>query len=204
MKIIKIISILSLIFIINSCLKTKKTVNLALTHAGDKGPELDIKDYLNGGLSGWGVIQDNKGNVIKRFNAKIEGEWDGQKGIVKRKFIFTDGKSDNRVWLITVNKNDFSAVGHEVVGTARGQQYKGLAQLHYDLEKSFDGVRSKTSVTETIYNIDGNSSISILDFKSAGSTAKKMILSLQKTKVFTAKKKKISKILNSSETELYF
>ncbi len=202
---LRIITSLSLLFFVTSCFfQREKPINLALKHYNDSGPELNVMDYFNGNLEGWGFIENNEGVILKRFTTTIKGEWDGNKGIIKRKFIFGDNQSDSTIWLITANENNLSAVGHEVIGTARGQQYKGLAQLNYYLEKSIDGIREKTGVIETTYNIDGKSSISVLEFKIANKKAGRMIMSLCKVQNDDSLKKKEDENFDPSSFDLYF
>ena len=43
-------------------------------------PKLNLQQYLNGNLKGYGIVQDGKGNVTKRFNFKGTGTWTGNNG----------------------------------------------------------------------------------------------------------------------------
>lgn len=176
---IKIISLLSLSLMLSGCFSSKlKTPNLALKYSSDSGPTLDIKEYLNNNLKGFGVAQDTKsGLVTKRFTSKVSGSWEGDKGVIKRQFNFADDTKDSRTWLITLDGNNFSGVGHNIDGTALGQQYKGLAQIVYKAKMPFNSNKDIQNVTETIYNIDNKSSMHILEFGS-----QKVILSLYKAK----------------------
>ncbi len=196
----KIVTLLSLSLLVSACIVKEKPINLALKYSNDKGPNLDIKDYLNGNLKGGGFFEDSNGLITKRFTTKVKGSWDGDKGIVKRQFTFDNGKKDSRTWLVTLDKDNFSAVGHAVIGTARGQQYKGVAKMVYKIEMPFDGLKQKTTVTEMTYNIDGKSTISILEFKVGRKNKGKMILSLHKVSEKTAKKAVKVKSLEKKST----
>ena len=180
MKFSKIIAIFSLPFLVLACAPKQDYLNLALDYSKDKGPKLNIDRYLDGQLDGWGVFEDNNGLIKSRFRAEVDASWDDDKGVVKRKFIFSNNNSLGRTWLITLEKDDFSAVGHQIEGTAQGKQYKGLARLVYKSKRSFDGRKRETDVVETIYNVDNNSSISILEFSIAGQKQGRAILSLNR------------------------
>jgi hypothetical protein len=190
MKIMKIAALLALSLLISSCVKPAKTIDLSAKYSGDKGPKLNINDYLNGNLDGWGYFEDNKGIITRRFTVKIAGEWDGKRGTIKRRFMFGDGKKDSRTWLITLDKNDFSAVGHGVVGTANGQQYKGLAQISYRVKMPIDGEQQEVDVIETTYSINNNSSISIFELGTKAAKKGKITMSLHKVSKNTVKSSK--------------
>jgi len=164
-----------------SCAAPKEeTINLSLNYQNDTGPKLNIKNYLDGSLEGWGLFEDANGNITKRFTTKVKGTWEDDKGVIKRDFVFDGSKKESRTWLITVEKDEFTAVGHEVIGTAKGQQYKGVAQMIYKVKMAFEGPKEETTVTETLYNIDNKSSISVFEFKVGKIKKGKMILSLHK------------------------
>lgn len=182
MNLKKVLFLFVVLGLFSSCsLMNEKPIDLSLKHSNDKGPRLNLKDYLNGSLEGYGFLEDSKGAVIKRFAVQLQGSWDEDNGIIKRKFIFDNGdKDDSRTWLVTFNKDNFVAVGHEVIGTAKGQQYRSIAQMNYQIEAVFDNVKQKTNIKEVTYNIDNKSSISILEFKAKGKYKGKMIVSLRK------------------------
>jgi hypothetical protein len=174
-------TLLSLLLILSACFASKeRVINLSLTHPDDGGPTFDIKKYINGDLEGWGYFEDAKGNITKRVTAKVKGSWDGNKGIIKRGFVIDGEKTGARTWLITMDEDDFSAIGHEVIGSAKGQQYKGLSQMFYKVKMKFDGPKIETDVTETTYNINNKSSMSVFEYKSGKQIVGKMILSLRK------------------------
>lgn len=178
----KHIVFLALSLVISSCsFMQEKPIDLSLKYSEDKGPKLNIKDYLNGNLEGYGFVENENGLITKRFTAQVQGTWDDSSGIVKRKFLFDNGeKDDNKTWLITLDKDNFSAVAHDVVGTAKGQQYKSVAQINYQIDAKRGESKERTKVSEVIYNIDNKSSISVLEFRSGFSYRGRMILSLHK------------------------
>ena len=43
-------------------------------------PKADIKEFFNGPIKAWGLIQDRSGNVVSRFDVVMNGTWKGNVG----------------------------------------------------------------------------------------------------------------------------
>ena len=42
-------------------------------------PKLDIRDYLNGEVKAWGMLENRSGEVTRRFVVDMQGTWQGGK-----------------------------------------------------------------------------------------------------------------------------
>ena len=51
-------------------------------------PEVDIKEYFNGNIKAWGVVQDWRGRVVNRFDIDMLGAWNGANGTLDEDFTF--------------------------------------------------------------------------------------------------------------------
>ncbi len=40
-------------------------------------PPLDLKEYFTGTIKAWGLVQDRKGHVTRRFDVTMVGTWEG-------------------------------------------------------------------------------------------------------------------------------
>ncbi|AXY41496.1 DUF3833 domain-containing protein [Halomonas sp. JS92-SW72] len=61
-------------------------------------PELDIGEYFEGRTRAWGMVQDYRGEVQRRFVVDIDGEHDGTTLVLDEHFVYDDGETDRRVW----------------------------------------------------------------------------------------------------------
>ena len=114
-------------------------------------PKLDVRSYLNGPLEAQGILQDRGGKVIKTFDVKMVGSWQGNKGTLKENFVFSDGKKDQRTWEIEVlDDNNFTAKAHDTVGIAKGQQYGNALKINYDI-----------ALTDWIYLVNEKTAINV-------------------------------------------
>ena len=83
---------------------------------------LDLAQYFNGTVDGWGMFQDRSGKVVKRFYVRIDAKWDGNKGTLDEHFEYTDGEKQNRVWTLVKDGDRYTGTAADVVGTAAGMR----------------------------------------------------------------------------------
>ena len=63
-------------------------------------PALDLAEYFNGTVDGWGMFHDRSGQVVRRFTVRIDAKWDGNRGTLDEHFEFSDGERQNRIWTL--------------------------------------------------------------------------------------------------------
>ena len=107
-------------------------------------PTLDLAQYFNGTLDGWGMFQDRSGEVIKRFTVHIEARWevrDGRPvGTLDEHFSWADGTTSRRIWtLVREGDGRYSGRADDVVGTARGEAAGNALRWRYVLALPVDG-----------------------------------------------------------------
>ena len=66
----------------------------------EEKPQIDLKEYFDGEIRGWGIVQDWRGRVINRFDFDILGEWNGNQGVLDEEFVYYSGEKQNRRWRI--------------------------------------------------------------------------------------------------------
>ncbi len=84
-------------------------------------PSLDLKEYFNGTVDAWGMFQDRKGEVVKRFTVVIKCSWQGEVGTLDEDFTYSDGTKQKRVWTLKKQTNgQYIGTAADVVGEAIG------------------------------------------------------------------------------------
>ena len=103
-------------------------------------PKLDLAEYFNGTLDGWGMFQDRSGEVVKRFHVVIEARWQGNTGTLDERFTWSDGTTSQRVWTL-VKEGDGRSSGRadDVIGTAVGEAAGNALRWRYVLALPVDG-----------------------------------------------------------------
>lgn len=138
MKIFKIIGltilVLSLIiFIYGSFMKH------SINYYEDKKPAISIKDYFNGPIKAWGIVQDWRGRVVKQFDIKMMGTWEGNTGTLKEHFSYYDGQTQERTWIIKkLDNGDYEGTASDVIGKAIGTEKGNAAQWAYIMDLEVD------------------------------------------------------------------
>ncbi|MEE4244232.1 MAG: DUF3833 domain-containing protein [Kangiellaceae bacterium] len=136
------------IFLLSSCSTTIRD------YKGTK-PVFNIKEYFNGPVVAWGMVQDYNEKLTRRFCVEMTGTWEGNKGVLDEYFYWADGEKSRRVWKLTVNDDGtISGSADDVVGVASGES-SGLAfQWNYVLKVKVDDSEYEFSIDDWMYQFD--------------------------------------------------
>lgn len=103
-------------------------------------PALDLKQYFNGEIKGWGMVQNRSGQVDRRFVVTIQASWVGDEGTLDEHFEWSDGEKQRRIWkLKAVGPNRFIGTADDVDGQAIGEVYGNTLRWRYTLNVPFRG-----------------------------------------------------------------
>ena len=108
-------------------------------------PVLDLAQYFNGTVDGWGMFQDRSGKVVRRFTVRIDARWDGNEGTLDEHFEYADGEKQNRVWKLVKDGDRYTGTAADVVGTATGAAQGNALHWNYVLA---------LPVGERVWNMD--------------------------------------------------
>jgi len=101
-------------------------------------PALDLAQYFNGTVDGWGMFQDRSGKVVKRFHVRIDATWRGARGTLDEHFEYSDGTKQSRVWTIVKDGDRYTGTAADVVGEARGGASGNALHWNYVLALPVD------------------------------------------------------------------
>ena len=103
-------------------------------------PVLDLEQYFAGQTKGWGIVQDRFGRITRRFVVEIEGRFEGDRGELDERFVWSDGEKQRRVWrLQKVGPQHWVGEADDVVGQAQGRLSGNALQWGYTLAVPIDG-----------------------------------------------------------------
>lgn len=102
-------------------------------------PALDLREYFNGQVDAWGIIQDRSGKVIKRMTVEMTCTWNGDVGTLDERFTYADGTKETRVWTIRKQGNRYVGTAADVVGEALGEASGNTLRWRYVLDAKREG-----------------------------------------------------------------
>jgi hypothetical protein len=120
-------------------------------------PVLDMQRYFNGTVDAWGMFQNRKGEVVKRFNVVIQCSWQGDVGKLDEDFDYSDGTKQKRVWILKKQDNgQYIGTANDVVGEAVGIVSGNALNWKYVLSLPVDG---------KVYNVNFDDWMFLMDDK---------------------------------------
>lgn len=100
----------------------------------DDNPAFDLRTHLDGPIICEGVIYGPLGRVSSRFVADFDASWEGNKGVMKERFVYDDGSTQDREWRLVVGDDgSIDAEAADVVGTGKGRQSGPTVLLRYNI-----------------------------------------------------------------------
>lgn len=177
-KIFSIITIFILIMSLFSCSKiTPKDYE-------NNNPKLDIRQYLNGKIKAYGMLEDRSGKITRRFTVDMEGKWNVNEGVLEEYFTFDDGEKSERIWTIKFSDDhNFTATAADVIGQAKGSQYGNVMQMEYVLDLEIDRqkkTRYNVKLDDWMYLLDEKILVNKSEIKKFGITGAKLTIFFQK------------------------
>ncbi len=118
-------------------------------------PKLDLREYFNGDLDAHGIFTDRSGQVVRRFAVKMKGTWTGDQGVLEEDFVYSDGKTERRVWRLTRGADGrYTGRADDVVGEALGVAAGNALQWRYTLSLPVDGTTYHVQFNDWMYLMD--------------------------------------------------
>lgn len=120
-------------------------------------PKLDLAEYFDGPLTGWGIVQDRSGDVRRSFRVDLVGRWDGDEGVLEEDFFWSDGERQRRTWRFTrLDEHTYTGTAADVVGEASGKAYGNALRWKYVLALDLDGDVVEVTLDDWMYLLEGD------------------------------------------------
>lgn len=128
-----------------------------IEHYQDKQPRMVPEEFFLGPLTAHGVLKDRNGTVTRRFNADLQGSWNGGVGLLAERFLFDDGEVQFRNWQLIPTASDTPGVrtyigrAEDVVGDAKVEVSGNAMFIRYVLEVPYKGDTIEVNVDDRMY-----------------------------------------------------
>lgn len=121
----------------------------------DEKPTLDLATYFNGKIMAHGIFQDRSGQVVRRFVVEMDGQWNGNQGVLDEWFTYSDGTKERRIWRLTKHADGrYTGTADDVVGEAEGQAVGNAFFWSYVLSLPVDGKVYEVRFDDWMYLVD--------------------------------------------------
>lgn len=118
-------------------------------------PAFDLAEYFDGQITAWGIVEDYKSKVTRRFCVDINGQWDGDTGQLDEYFYYDDGETEQRRWTLNhLGGGKYTGTADDVVGTAKGEIRGSVFHWQYYLMVDVKGKERELFLDDWIYQID--------------------------------------------------
>jgi hypothetical protein len=143
-------------------------------------PALDLAQYFNGTVDGWGMVQDRSGKVLRRFHVRIDGTWEGNRGTLDEHFEYADGTRERRTWQLVKDGSRYTGTAGDVVGTARGEAQGNALHWNYVLAVPIDGTVWQLDMDDWMYLVDEQTLLNRTAMSKFGVTVGEVTLAFRK------------------------
>ena len=126
-----------------------------ISEYSDTSPALDLREFFDGELQAWGMLQNRSGKMTRRFTATIDAHWEGQTGTLDETFTFDDGEIQKRIWTLTHHGDGhYTGQAGDVIGTAEGSIEGSVFQWQYTLDIPYGDGTISVNLDDWLYLVD--------------------------------------------------
>lgn len=149
-----------------------------------QGPELNLRDHLNGPILCEGVLYGPTGRVTSRFVADMNVTWDGNVGTMTEHFRYSDGSTQDRCWTLTLgNDGSVKATAPDVIGEGRGMAKGHALQLLYKLKLPDDAGGHVLDAVDWMYLVENGTIMNRSQFRKFGVKVAELVATMRKAEV---------------------
>ena len=175
MNLSKITSTLGVLMMLSGC------EGNSLDYYKSTTPKADIKEYFNGPIKAWGIVQDRSGRVTRRFDVQMVGKWEGDTGTLTEHFDYYDGKKQTRVWTIKkMSDGRYEGVASDIIDKATGQSEGSAVHWTYVMDVPVDDTTYRLHFDDWMWVMNDGVMINRSYLKKFGFTVAELTIFMQK------------------------
>lgn len=176
MNILKGTLLMGLITFLSAC-----TSGPSLNHYKGSQPPLELKEYFTGPIKAWGLIQDRKGHVTRRFDVTMVGTWEGDIGTLKEQFKYYDGETQERIWTIKkIADKQYEGTAGDIIGKAKGNVEGSAMRWAYQMDLPVGDKTYKITFDDWMFLMNDGILVNRSYLKKFGVTVAELTLFMQK------------------------
>ncbi len=173
---LKGIILMSLITFLSACMGGP-----TLDHYKGSAPTLDLQKYFSGPIQAWGLVQDRKGHVTRRFDVTMVGRWRGDVGTLEESFQYYDGETQKRTWTIKkITPMQYKGTAGDILGSADGKIEGNAMRWAYQMDLPVGDKTYKITFDDWMFLMNDGVLINRSYLKKFGITVAELTLFMQK------------------------
>lgn len=146
-----------------------------------KGPAFDPQRDLAGAIVCEGVIYGPFGRVTSRFVAEMQGDWQGNRGVLRESFRYDNGEVQLREWQLLIREDGtLEAKAADVPGTAQGCISGPTVQMLYDIRLPKSAGGHVLSVVDWMYLAENGTIINRSQFRKFGIKVAELVATMRR------------------------
>ena len=175
MNILKGLMIMGLVSFLAGC------AGPSMDHYNNSTPTMNVKEYFTGPIKAWGIVQDWRGNVVRRFDVDMIGTWDGNVGTLDEDFVYYDGEKQKRIWTITkIDDTTYEGTADDILGIAKGELNGNALRWAYQMDLPVDGRTFRVTFDDWMFLMNDGVLMNRSYIKKFGVTVAELTLVMQK------------------------
>ncbi|MEM7070715.1 MAG: DUF3833 domain-containing protein [Pseudomonadota bacterium] len=175
-KILKGVIIMGLMAFLSACSGTP-----TLDHYKTSQPPLDLKAYFTGPIKAWGLVQDRRRHVVRRFDVTMVGTWTNDIGTLEEHFDYYDGETQKRIWTIhKLSDNRYEGTADDIITQAKGAIEGNAMRWAYQMNLDVDNNTYRITFDDWMFLMNDDVLINRSYLKKFGITVAELTLFMQK------------------------
>ncbi|WP_306440003.1 MULTISPECIES: DUF3833 domain-containing protein [Photobacterium] len=144
-------------------------------------PKFELFHFFEGKTQAWGMVQDYKGQQIRRFNVELNGVITGNQLVLTEDFVFDDNQTQQRIWIITKQADGhYLGTADDVIGEAVGYEKGNALNWQYVLAMDVNGSTYHINFDDWMFYQNNNQLFNIAKMTKWGFTVGTVTLFFQK------------------------
>lgn len=144
-------------------------------------PALDLREFFQGNLTGFGIIEDISGKVMARYTSDITASWQGDTLTLHEDTLYDHGGREQRTLAMTCDAQDnLTCAAPDIAAGARGRIRGNAAQLRYHMTRTIQGRSMGFGIDEWVYRVDAKHMVKKIRMHKLGFTVARMTVGIYK------------------------
>jgi hypothetical protein len=146
-----------------------------------ESPSMSIKEFFTGKIKAWGIVQNWKGEVTRRFTVDMNGSWQGDTGTLEEAFLYNDGEKQSRVWTITkLPDGVYEGRAADILDKAVGETNGNAARWNYAMNLAVGDSTYHVRFDDWMWQLDEKTLMNRSYIKKFGITVAELTIFMQK------------------------